>query len=114
MSNSFYEEDEPLEKIEEIVNRPADGQTMKPISDYQAAELVVTAVHYGWDPGKDYGQGYVVADVRDIDTYNRYWKDRMVIDSIAKGALHHALAGARAYGQKTQIMVEARKSNGED
>jgi hypothetical protein len=62
------------------------------------ATSILTAVQLGWDPNRrDLIEGFTLAELRDIDEYQRYWTDGNVTDEVAHQYLIDAYYEAQAY-----------------
>ncbi len=52
VDHDFYEDDEPIEKIEEILSRPADGVTEPPNTGSKTVFMGPSPVSGEWQPSR--------------------------------------------------------------
>ena len=70
----------------------------EPPGDFDMAGQILAAMRLGWDPNRrDLLEGLTVAELRDIDEYQRYWTDGEVTDERAHQLLVDGYYDALAY-----------------
>jgi hypothetical protein len=78
--------------------RPPGEPPPDPSSDFGMAGTILKAVRLGWDPDRrDLLEGLTIAELRDIDVYERYWSQGEVTDELAHERMLNAHVEAVAY-----------------
>lgn len=68
------------------------------VSDSDMAGAILAAVRMGWDPRtRDLQEGLTVAELRDIDRYERYWAAGVLTDEQAQEYLINAYHAVQEY-----------------
>jgi len=79
-------------------DRQIEEPPTDPTSDFAIAGQILKAMRLGWDPNRrDLLEGLTIAELRDIDVYERYWSQGEVTDEVAHQHMMDAYAEAVVY-----------------